>query len=133
MDVVKGRDDNGIGWQFVAAGEDHGDLGCAGGLIRGIVSALGFLDKFVEEGEAFGEIGSDGSVCRNVVVDEFLEESLLHAGVIDHGIQKPGEQGAGGCESSSSSNHQRLHQTGFGQLLALVVSGTNDIIWAVYG
>jgi len=81
VDVVQGWDDDCALGDFVATREDQVELGSAAGLEGGVVAALGLLDVFVEEGEAVGDVCCYGGGVIDVVVDEFLEETLLHAGV----------------------------------------------------
>lgn len=50
VDVMQGRDNDCVSMQFVAAREDHVDLGRACRLEGRVVSPLRFLDEFVEEG-----------------------------------------------------------------------------------
>lgn len=50
------------------------------------MAALGLFDEFVHEGEFVGEVSGDLGVGGDVVVDEFLEEAVLHAVVVDEGV-----------------------------------------------
>jgi len=81
VDVVQGYDYDGALWDLVAAGQDEVELGGAAGLEGGVVPALGLLDVFVEEGEAVNDVCCDLGVFVNLVVDELLEKTLLHAWV----------------------------------------------------
>lgn len=72
-----------VAGEFVPPRQDHVDFGGAGGLEGRVVVALGFFDVVVEEGEFVGEVGGELGGVGDVVVDEFLEETVLHAGVGD--------------------------------------------------
>ena len=78
------------------------------------MSSLGFLDILAEEWQFFGDICGDLCIFVDVVVNELLEQSLLHAWVVDEAVYQPGEERAGGRESSTCCNHQSPNKTRFG-------------------
>ena len=128
VDVVQGRNDDRVGGDLVTAGQDHGDLGSPGGLVGGVVAALSLLDEFVQEGEFVGDVGGDLGVGVDIVVDQFLQESVLHALVVDEGVDQPGEERAGRGEAGTRGDHESLHEAGLGQFLALVVGGADGVV-----
>jgi len=83
VDMMHRGDDHRPLGDFIPTREDDIAEGGAAGLKGGIVTPLGFLDVMVQEGEVVGVVGGDLGGVVEVVVDELLEETVLHAGVGD--------------------------------------------------
>ena len=93
------------------------------------MASLGLLNVLVEEWQFVGDICGDLCVFVDVVVNEFLEQPLLHTRVVDEAVYQPGEKRAGGGKSSTRCNHQSPDETRFGQLFILAIGGTDCIVW----
>lgn len=133
VDVVEGRDDNGVLGQSVAAGQDHVDLGGTAGLVRGVVLALGLLDELVKEGQLGDKVGVHDGVVSEVVVDELLQQALLVTGVGDQAVDEPGQEGRGGGEASTGGDDEGGGKLVGRQLHALGVLGAEEVVDNVLG
>ena len=92
------------------------------------MTSLSLLDVLVKELQFVREVGSHFSILIEAVVNQLLEQSLLHTLVLTEAVDEPREERAGGCETRPRSHHKGPNHTRLWQLLALVVSGTNSVI-----
>lgn len=86
MDMVQGGDHNCIFGQFIAPRQNQVDLSSASGLERRVVSTLSFFDVLVKKIQTFGDLGSHLGIFIDSVVDELLEQLLLHTWVGDEAV-----------------------------------------------
>jgi hypothetical protein len=63
------------------------------------------------------------------VVDKFLEQTVLHAGVGDQAVDKPREEGAGRREARAGGYDEGPDKAGLGQFLAFVVCRADGIVY----
>lgn len=84
MDCVERRNEDLVGWEAVAAGDDNFLFCGPAGLVGGVVDPLRLFDEFVEVGEGLDELRVPVGLAVDVVIDKFLEEAVLLAGVCDH-------------------------------------------------
>lgn len=87
--MVKRRDNDGVFRDFVTARKNQVGLCGSTGLEGRVVFTLCFLDEFVLEDEFVGDFCCEFGVFCDAVIDQFLEESLLHAGVCDESVDQP--------------------------------------------
>lgn len=132
VDVMQGGDDDCVLGDFVSAWQDQVELCGAAGLEGGVVPALRFLDVFVQEGELIGKVGGDFRGIVEAVVDQFLQQTVLHAGVGDQAVDKPGEERAGGREAGAGGYDEGPDEAGLGQFLAFVVGGAESIVCLLF-
>lgn len=111
MNMVQGRYHDCVFGQFVSARQNQVNLRSASGLERWIVSALSLLNIFVKKPQTISNFSSYLSILVNTVVNQLLKQSILHVGVGDEAVYKPGKQGAGCSEPSTSCNHQSPNET----------------------
>ena len=91
--------------QFVAPRQNQVDLRSASRLERWIVSTLSLLDILVKKSQTVRDFGCHLGIFVNTVVNQLLKQSILHVGVGDETVDKPGEQGAGRGKPSTSCNN----------------------------
>lgn len=84
LDCVERRNEDLVGWEAVAARDDNFLFCGTAGLVGGIVDPLRLFDEFVEVGEGLDELGVPVGLTVDVVIDKFLEETVLLAWVCDH-------------------------------------------------
>lgn len=72
MYMVQSDDDNSALANLVATRKDQIALCGATRLVRGIVTALHFLDELVQHGQVLQEFGRHGCVVGEVMIDELL-------------------------------------------------------------
>lgn len=89
MDMVKRRNDNRVFRDFVTARKNQVGLGRSAGLEGWVVLALCFFDEFVLEDEFVCDFGRELGVFCDSIIDQFLEESLLHSRVCDETVDEP--------------------------------------------
>lgn len=111
VNVVNSRDDNCILRKFVTPRKDKVGLCGTARLERWVVSALHLLNVLVLEKQAFSEIGSELGLVVEIIVNQLLEKSLLHARVRDQAVDEPRKQGARCGEASGSSNNKGPDKT----------------------
>lgn len=63
------------------------------------------------------------------VVDQFLQETLLHAWVSDESVDQPGQQGAGSGEPSAGCHLKCGRQVLLGEFFALIVDGSDGVVY----
>ena len=105
MNMVQSRYHNCIFGQFVAPRQNQVDLRSASRLERWIVSTLSLLDILVKKSQTVRDFGCHLGIFVNTVVNQLLKQSILHVGVGDETVDKPGEQGAGRGKPSTSCNN----------------------------
>ena len=134
MDGVQRGDDDAVGRQAVAAGEDDVGLGGAAGLEGGVVQALRLLDELVHVRQAVGQIGGPGGLVAlavgadNGVLYQLLVQSVLGALVRDEAVNQPRQQG-GGCGEAGTGDDQHVGEDEpRREALALVVDGVQEVV-----
>lgn len=84
LDGVERGDEDFVCGQAVATWDDDFLFCGAAGLVGRVVDALCLFDELIEVGERLDELGVPVGLAVDIMVDEFLQEAVLLAGVRDH-------------------------------------------------
>lgn len=106
VNMVKGRNDNCIFGQLITSWKDKITLGSTSWLEGRVVAALGLFNVLVEEVQLVCELGSYLCVLIKPMVDQLLEESVLHSFVGAKAVDEPGEEGTCCSEPGCSGNNK---------------------------
>lgn len=92
VQVWDGGDDDGVFGEDIATRQNHLLLAVPRREERGTVDALGFFDELVEVGEGVDHVVRPLGLAVDSGVNEFLDQTVLMAGVCDQGVDEPGQE-----------------------------------------